>query len=269
MFLFKNRALLMSALVTKSKRFLRSQGVSLTANDRKVAALKNIHQGRRCFIVGSGPSLKVEDLNRLKGEVTFACNKIYLAFEDTAWRPTYYSITDDLVAENNKTVIDSLDLNKIFEENVRPFFREESAIWLNSLQCCYENGEYDFRFSTNAFEGVYGGWTVIYLQMQLAFYMGIREIYLIGVDFSFEIPNSTDQNCSDSEILTNEGEVNHFHPNYRARGEKWSMPRLDFQYKAFLEAKSTVESRGGKIFNASRYTKLDVFPIVDFENIVS
>ena len=46
------------------------------------------------------------------------------------------------------------------------------------------------------------------------------------------------------------------------------LPKLDLQYKAFLEAKRTVESLGGEILNASRKTKLDVFPVVDFENIV-
>jgi hypothetical protein len=267
-YLLENRSLIMPVLLSRSKRFLRSHGVPLTANDLKVAALKDKHRGRRCFIIGSGPSLKVEDLERLKGEVTFACNKIFLAFDDTEWRPTYYSITDTLVAENNKSEINELNLSKIFEENIRPFFKKDSALWLNSLHCHYGDGGYEHRFSTNVLEGVYGGWTVIYMQMQLAFYMGIREIYLIGVDFSFEIPKPADEACSSDEILIHQGEINHFHPKYRTHGEPWSMPKLDLQYKAFLEAKRTVESLGGEILNASRKTKLDVFPVIDFEKIV-
>lgn len=265
-FLFENRSLIIPTLVTGSKKFLRSHGIPLTTNDRKVVALKNKHKGRRCFIIGSGPSLKNEDLDRLKDEVTFACNKIYLAFDSTEWRPTYYSVIDTLVAENNKPEIDALKLNKIFEQTIRPYFTEEQAIWLNSLD--HTSAE-ERKFSTNALEGVYGGSSVLYFQMQLAFYMGIREIYLIGVDFSFDIPKSTGEICPSGEILKSQGEVNHFHPDYRKPGETWTMPLLDKQYMAFSAAKTAVESQRGKIFNASRSTKLDVFPLVNFDDIVA
>ena len=41
------------------------------------------YEGKRCFIIGNGPSLKLEDLNRLKNEITIASNKIYLIFNKT------------------------------------------------------------------------------------------------------------------------------------------------------------------------------------------
>lgn len=274
-YIFENRERIMPTLVSKSKRFpsfchrwLRAQGVILTTNDRRIATLKDKHRGNRCFIIGNGPSLKIEDLDRLKNEVTFASNKIYLAFDSTEWRPTYYSITDVLVAENNRSAIDELTLSKILEENIRPFFKKDSAIWLHSLRRPFVDGEYKFGFSINALEGVYGGWTVIYLQMQLAFYMGIREIYLIGVDYDFEIPETTGEMCASGEVLTHQGEINHFHPDYRKPGETWTVPLLDNQYEAFLEGKRTVESHGGKILNASRKTKLKVYQLVDFDNTV-
>ena len=47
--------------------------------DAKLKALKDCHRGRRAVIVGNGPSLNVADLERLKDEITFASNKIYLA----------------------------------------------------------------------------------------------------------------------------------------------------------------------------------------------
>ena len=273
-YMFKKRAKILPALVAKSKRFtsycrhlLLNQGLVLTPNDKKISGLRNKHLGRRCFIIGNGPSLKIEDLDRLKDEVTFASNKIYLAFEDTEWRPTYYSVIDVLVAENNRSKIDELNLSKIFESTVRPFFKKESAIWLDLL--AHPHGaENTPWFSINALDGVYGGWTVIYLQLQLAFYMGIREIYLIGVDFSFEVPESKGEYCSSGEILKHQREINHFHPDYRKPGETWTMPLLDKQHNAFSEGKRIIESQGGIVFNASRKTKLKVFQLVDFDNIV-
>lgn len=275
-YVYKNRGLILPTLKGRYKRYLgfyhrwfRTLGILLTANDRRVAALKDKHRGNRCFIIGNGPSLKIEDLDRLKDEITFGCNKIYLAFDQTEWRPTYYSILDVLVAENNKTAINELKLCKIFREDVRPYFSDaEDIIWLKSMDMPIVDGEYEGRFSVNALEGVYGGWTVLYPQIQLAFFMGIREIYLIGVDFSFDVPKSTGKKCQSGEILEHHGETNHFHPEYRMPGETWTMPLLDLQYKAFLAANKTVKDHGGRILNASRITVLDVFPCVDFDNVM-
>jgi len=249
--------------------FLRSSWVPLTKNGINIKALKNKHEGQRCFIVGSGPSLKVDDLYKLKDEVTFACNKIYLAFGDTSWRPTYYTVYDLLVAQNNHQEICSLELKKIFRSRLKSLFpNEEDIIYIGDLRNPGKANDPQFRFSKNMLQGLYGGWSVIYFQMQLAYYMGIRELYIIGVDFNFTIPKPTgEKTVHGEEILVHAGEVNHFHPDYRKPGEKWSIPRLDFQYKAFQCAKEAFESEGGFIANASRKTALDVFPLVNFENI--
>jgi hypothetical protein len=235
-----------------------------------VAAFKNKHWGKRCFIIGNGPSLKIADLDQLKGEITFACNKIYLAFDQTDWRPTYYSVLDVLVAENNKDKINGLNLCKVFHEYVRPYMKgADDIIWLHGLPDPVGDGNQEGKFSTDALKGVYGGWTVLYPQIQLAFYMGIRTIYLIGVDFSFIVPERTGRTCASGDILEHQGEVNHFHPEYRKPGETWTVPLLDLQYKAFLSARKTFEANGGVIINASRKTALDVFPCADFDTVMA
>ena len=43
------------------------------------------------------------------------------------------------------------------------------------------------------------------------------------------------------------------------------MPRLGFQERAFRKAKEAFEADGRTIYNASRFTKLDLFERVDFE----
>ena len=49
---------------------------------------KNLHKGKRGFIIGNGPSLKINDLDMPKNDISIASNKIYLAFNQTKWRPT-------------------------------------------------------------------------------------------------------------------------------------------------------------------------------------
>ena len=48
----------------------------------------------RAFIVGNGPSLTVEQLNRLIPEVSFAVNRIHILYDQTRWRPDYYVYMD-------------------------------------------------------------------------------------------------------------------------------------------------------------------------------
>ncbi|MDA9981754.1 DUF115 domain-containing protein [Gammaproteobacteria bacterium] len=228
------------------------------------------HHNARAFIIGTGPSLSVDDLNKLKNEITFACNKIYLSFNDTDWRPTYYSVIDRLVAENNHEAIAQLPFFKIFSSVVKPYFENASdIIWLNDLRSPTINGARQFVFSKNAHKGTYGGFTVIYTQLQLAYYMGIREVYLLGIDFDFKESSATGAKTSAGEsILKNNGEPNHFHSKYRAQGELWTKPRLDYHYQAFSAAKNAFEAANKRIYNASRKTKLDLFQRVDLDTIL-
>ena len=75
---------------------------------------KDIHKGERCFIVGKGPSLKMEDLEKIKGEYSFSVNSIVLSFADTTWRPPYYAIGDRFGYEKLKTAIREANMPTIF-----------------------------------------------------------------------------------------------------------------------------------------------------------
>lgn len=50
---------------------------------------KNKYDGKRCFIVATGPSLTVEDLSLLKNEITFGMNSICMSSKLTDWIPTF------------------------------------------------------------------------------------------------------------------------------------------------------------------------------------
>ena len=70
----------------------------------EIEKLKGIHQGKRCFILGTGPSLQYRDLDRLKEneELSISVNGIFHAYAHTAWRPDYYVITDKFILEEFK-----------------------------------------------------------------------------------------------------------------------------------------------------------------------
>ena len=66
----------------------------------------------------------------------------------------------------------------------------------------------------------------------------------------------------DEEALKSAGEVNHFHPDYRKPGEAWAVPNMEGQRYSFQSARDRFQAAGRKVINASRVTKLDVFPPV-------
>ena len=88
-------------------------------------------------------------------------------------------------------------------------------------------------------------------------------MYLTGVDFSFDVP---EKNVFNGKVVS-EGEINHFHPDYRKEGEVWGLPDLDLQERSFRLARKVFERDGRRIFNATRGGKLVVFPRVDFDSL--
>ena len=246
------------------------RGGFFSENDRRLWALKDKHVGRDAVVIGMGPSLRPEDLERFSGMVSFACNKIYLAYEQTSWRPDYYSVVDVLVAENNRQEIANLKgSTKIFPMRLRArlpdmpealFFHNASSMKSRLNDPCFPN---------NPLEGVVsGGATVLIPLVQMAFWMGCQRIYIVGLDFSFEVPENTEEEAGTGRtILRCEGEVNHFHKDYRKPGERWTVPRMEQQELAFAFAREALEADGREIINASRVSKLNVLPRRDFESI--
>ena len=60
----------------------------------KLTKLKNKYINERCFIVATGPSMKMKYLKYLKNEYTFSMNNITKYYAKTKWRPTFYVIQD-------------------------------------------------------------------------------------------------------------------------------------------------------------------------------
>ncbi|MBK8428160.1 MAG: hypothetical protein IPL27_20335 [Lewinellaceae bacterium] len=66
---------------------------------RRLTALKDIHKGKRAFIIGNGPSLKQTDLTKLKNEFTFGMNRFYVFFPELGFTTSYFCSINDLVIE--------------------------------------------------------------------------------------------------------------------------------------------------------------------------
>ena len=81
-------------------RLVRLCMFQFTEDHRCLKKLRGKYEGQCCFIVGNGPSLTIEDLEKIKCEHCFGFNRIYETFDKTAWRPEFYMVLDNDVMRN-------------------------------------------------------------------------------------------------------------------------------------------------------------------------
>lgn len=222
---------------------------------------KDIHKGKRVFLIGNGPSLKIEDLDTLykNKEICFAFNRIYRIYNQTKWRPNYLGITDtDMVSDCYE------DLEKMDGEVFLGDFFCRSVAYINFPKVNIvhlERQEYYPNypdFSDDISERVCWGCTVTYdIGLQIAAYMGFVNIYLLGMDHSI-VGNISD-------------ERNHFISDYYMEKEKNKYNKRIFEKnkltKAYEKAEAYSRQHGFRIYNATRGGELEVFERVDFDSL--
>lgn len=239
-----------------------SLGLPLTKNEKNILDWKDIYRGRRGFIIGNGPSLKNLDLRLLKKEITFGVNAIYLNHEKMGFLPTHYVVEDVFVAEDRREEIAQLSgPQKWFGNYLSYCLGSVKANWLNVL-LDYRNYPGFPHFSEDASRLLWVGGTVSYICMQLAYFMGVEELYLIGFDHSYEIPDSTV--VSGNEILSTDADPNHFHADYFGKGFRWHKPQVDRMELSYKRAKLHFEADGRRIINATAGGELHLFERTDF-----
>lgn len=223
----------------------------------------DIHKGKRCFVVGNGPSLNKTDMSKLKGEITIGSNRCYIGFDKWGIRLKYWGIEDQLVApdiskEWNKIYFDG----KFIPKDLMYFVTNKVNVYPINFNRKDFPALPKFSFSPSV---IYWGSSVTYMLLQIAVIMGCNPIYLIGMDHYYTIPKDVERQEGDQNKLTSRSrDPNHFDPNYFGKGRKWHVPRLDKSTRAFRAARIEAERRGIEIYNASITTKLDVFEKVKY-----
>jgi len=240
--------------------YFSKMNIPLTKNNYKILGLKNKYKDKRCFIIGNGPSLKPEDLERLNGEFTFASNKIYKIFNKTTWRPTFYMVVDPIVLAENVEDINLVEAKTKFTLKVYKHLFNADIYFNNNL---YKNKR--GTFSTNIMESLYSSGTVSYHLLQLAHYMGFSEVYLLGHDYNFKGAISKSEDLS---FLKKESNSQfYFSENYIKADEKKPGQAPEEMYIGMEKAKIVYENSGKKIYNATRISYLDVFEMKNFDEL--
>jgi GT2 family glycosyltransferase len=232
----------------------------------RLLSLRDRHRGETAVIIGNGPSLNETELEILTDVPTFGVNAIFLGAERLPKPVTYYVVEDTSVFRENLEAIkafeaewklfpamylDSFDEEEIGEQTV--FFRMNAGFYdRKSGTACHP------RFSLDATQRLYCGQSVTILNLQLAHWMGFHRVVLIGMDFTYTIPDDVDRDGA--LIISRTDDPNHFHPDYFGSGKSWKDPMLDRVLVNYHLADEIYRATGREIVNATEGGKLDVFP---------
>lgn len=233
-----------------------SNKFSFYSNELK--KFKQIYQDKRCFIVATGPSLAIKDLEKLqnKNEYTFAVNTSYKIFDKIEWRPSFYVVTDKSCLEiYGKEILDQKLKEYFFTDSNLDFMNKNNMNNnLHYIHAVYDKSDGLIRFSEDISKQVYNnaeGGTVIYSCLQIAVYMGFSEIYILGADCDYSTSKK------------------HFIENYYHENDDGDKRKFNYEgvFKEYQSAKWYADCHDVKIYNATRGGKLEIFDRVDFDSL--
>ncbi|MEG1836467.1 MAG: 6-hydroxymethylpterin diphosphokinase MptE-like protein [Synergistaceae bacterium] len=242
------------AYIFNFKKYMRKDGLAFFSPYLLLKKFKDIHLGDRCFIVGTGPSLNIEDLNLLCNEYTFSVNSIYKTFDKTEWRPTYYLVQDEDVYRFRETEqIASVPCKaRFYGDTLIRYAGNEHQIYYPLNLLPMRDNYLNNGFSDDAYLEVVDGCSVIYSAMQIAVYMGFKQIYLLGCDCDYGQPicHFMDESNPKHPLLTPP-------PNM-----------TEIMNRSYLGAKKFADKSDVNIYNSTRGGKLDLFKRISLDSVL-
>jgi len=246
---------------------------ALLAENQK---LYNRHQGERCFILATGPSINSQSLRDLAGQTCISVSNFFVHPDCSAIRPRYHCVAP-------------------FHP---PITEEAWQTWLAEMADATGDAELFFgmqdrqrnsssgRFSSRSVHHVlFGGplnqleahgvdlaravpspQSVTIMALYAGIYMGFKEIVLLGCDHDWILHLNVSRHFYQEEQ----------HALNRTGYSEWFGARLDdycrdyvtlwAQYRALAKA---AQDRGVRIVNATPGGLLDLFPREQFEQVIS
>jgi len=244
------------------------------------AALRNRHAGDgRCFVIGNGPSLKEQDITRLRGEVCIVANSFFLHPDHTVVAPRYWCVADPHYQAEQPNALAWLRELEAHSDGATLFFNPNAAAVLRKhglfrnrpvhyisagLACdAPEDVRLDLTRPINV-----GLCTVSSFAIPLAIYLGFREIYLIGCDANWHVAGDH----TPLHFYATNPHFQHWDTNAASRQTLGLSVEEELAsqcacFKSHRLLRDYARHRGIAIVNATRGGYLDVYPRVAYESL--
>ena len=227
--------------------------------------LENGLKMNRCYVVGSGASLKETPMDKIAGEPSVACNRIARIYPHTEWRPTHFVVVT-VQARLVHWLIDMLTtvrlgIDSYVWDNCRFLITPRKNV---TYMECHETGvspanphdDWWHDDITYAVTHAYGSGTAM---MQIAAGLGYKEIVLLGMDANWKLgeqgddPNHFDSDYGTGSGFDREGKINMWNQCAKV-GHDWIRRMTD--------------DRGIAVYNASPGSGITSYPRVRLEDIL-
>jgi len=270
-----------------ASRLLMRRYDSILARNR---ALRHLRDGKRCFIIGNGPSVKQQDLVKLKNEETFVVNSFWHHPQYRDIQPKYYFVIDsenfptqegddnawsqDLIARND--AIQACPTKLCFHVMGKPFIERRRLYEKNQIYYLAFHGWFreNLTFNIELDKVLPNVKNVIIACIIAAAYMGFEEIYLLGCEHDFLAYPSNRHYEGFKHFyetkqfdLSDKDEVRHYALAAHSYERHIDNVKILFRNYRLLARKLSLTHPRLRIFNATPNSFLDVFPMIDFNDI--
>ena len=249
---------------------------------QNLTRFRNIHQGKRAFIIGNGPSINNQDLTLLKDEVTFATNWFINHPDYNKIDPSYFCVSSHEMFGGGGTpspqanqdwlqqmLARAQNTHKFFSYPFRDYllgegiFPEDQCDFLLFDRPKYQmdqKGDINLDLTQHMDDGYTG---IITFCLPLCHFMGIKEVYLIGCDCDYgltspEAPKSYFYDFSKHTTKTT---------SYEGLKRVWADDGPIFQTYEIVRQRFLLD--GIQIINCTDGGRLEVFPRARYEDIVA
>ncbi|MFT4579760.1 MAG: hypothetical protein ACI9UO_002607 [Nitrospinales bacterium] len=192
----------------------------------QISTFKDLHAGKKLFILASGTSLASHDLSLLKNKIVMGLNRSILVYPE----PYYQCVFDHRL----------FDLYHDGLKKARQLFTLEDRPFGQPIKLLGGDG-----FSWNLEEGIYSGYTISYFALQLAVYMGFKKIFFLGLDLKHDGPKT---HFFGQDPQT----INH---------ENTEFPRM---MTMLQQGANVLADTGIEVYNCSPISTFNAFPRMDF-----
>ena len=251
---------------------------------------RDCHKNERCFILATGPSINSQDLTILQNDVCISVGEFYHHKDFKTINPLYHVdapnhepfdfTTLELLVNNYKeylgcrtTIFHGTDTFKYSIYNYYLISNDLRGLDIYFLNYAFSSELNEFSlYNRNIWDlkkNLFACKTVVYSAIQVACYMGFKEIYLLGCDHDYLL-----------RYFNNSFDGHHFYADNdgtdpeKVKGhleeftlERW-FEQYYFRWKQYRLMNEYLGANNCKIFNATNGGMLDVFPRVRLEDVV-
>lgn len=229
---------------------------------------KNLFLGKRCFIIATGPSLAYKDLSFLKSEFVISLNLSPLTLDLYGVTPQINIVADKFQYLKYREVFEKLTFNKNIIKVIVASACETFPIELKDEKTLFfpkklQQEVPDFKKNPLK-KGFARGKTVAFDAIQLAFYLGFNEVYILGMDLGKKYDWGKDGHCYEIEKNPKFDNIKFANKKDKmiARGLPGHPEYWKYICDCMEKAKIEFENKGKKIFNDIN-SKLEIFPKMD------